>query len=320
MESERRHGVEFRVSGRTLSGRVMTYGDISPGHRERFLPGAFGPAPRAPLNIQHDSSLVVLEAGDFVLADSTLALSIRAELQPGSAALSLVKRGALNGYSVEFVSRQESRDHSGVRVIEKAELTGVGLVDQPSYPDSKAEVRRRLERSFQIAEHRGTRLATLRGSVPTGRKTDCQCAPGDCDAAFFEDGSLDNVPSRARDILAVVGEYSAAIASRDRGGLRLRVADGGALDYEVDIPDNARGRALMDTLDSVPVYGRPVIDSDASDYVIKDRVATYRKAEVRALTIGPTDAALGWTALELADNEDGEDTTRAARARRWIWL
>ena len=35
--TERRAGAEFRVAGRTLSGRVMTYGDISPEHRERFL-------------------------------------------------------------------------------------------------------------------------------------------------------------------------------------------------------------------------------------------------------------------------------------------
>ena len=53
---EVRAGLEFRVAGRTLSGRVMTFGDISPEHRERFLPGAFGPAPSAPLNIQHDRS------------------------------------------------------------------------------------------------------------------------------------------------------------------------------------------------------------------------------------------------------------------------
>ena len=318
MESERRRGVEFRVSGRTLAGRVMTYGDISPDHRERFLPGAFGPEPRAALNVQHDPGMVILDAGEYILTDSARALEIRAELPPQSAALALVKRGALNGFSIEFNARRETRV-GGVRVIEAAELVGVSLVDQPSYPASKAEVRRRLERPFQTAEHRGPRLATLRGSVPTGRRTDCQCAPGDCDSAFFEDGSLDNVPSRERDILVVVGEYSAAIASRDRGGLRLRVADGGALDYEIDVPANARGRALLETLDSVPVYGRPVIDSDASDYTIEDRVATYRKAEVRALTVGPTDAALGWVALELAAGD--EDARAAPRRRRsWIWL
>ena len=122
---EIRAGAEFRVSGRTLTGRVMVYGDVSPSHRERFLPGAFGPAPSAPLNIGHDPSLVVLDAGDYVLADTPRALEIRAELPADSAALSLVRRGALNGYSVEFHSRAERRE-AGVRVIERAVLVGMG--------------------------------------------------------------------------------------------------------------------------------------------------------------------------------------------------
>ena len=314
MENERRAGASFRVSGRTLAGVVMAYGDLSPDYGERFLPGAFGPEPRAPLNVQHDPKMIILGAGEYDLTDSARALSIRAELPAGSAALALVKRRALRGFSVEFIARRESRDRAGFRVIEAAELQGIGLVDEPSYPSSTAEVRRRLARP---TEHRGPRLATLRGSVPTGRKTDCQCAPGDCDSAYFEDEAFVEVPGRERDILAVAGEYSQALASRDRGGLRLRVADGGALDYEIDIPDNTRGRALLETLDSVPVYGRPVIDVDASDVTIEDRTARYRRAEVRALTIGPTDAAAGWVALELAD---GDEDARAAPPRRWIWL
>ena len=81
---EVRAGAEFRVAGRTLTGRVMTYGDISPEHRERFLPGAFGPAPSAPLNIQHDRNMVVLGAGDYALTDTDRALEIRAELPAGT--------------------------------------------------------------------------------------------------------------------------------------------------------------------------------------------------------------------------------------------
>ena len=306
---EVRAGCEFRVAGRTLTGTVLRYGDISPGHREQFMAGSLAPVPAVPLNLQHDRRMVVLEPGEFILNDTPRALEVRAELPPDSAAIKLVKRGALNGFSVEFNARSERRE-AGVRIIERAELVGIGLVDQPSYPASKAEVRR--------AEHRGPRLGTLWGSMPVKRQTDCQCAPGTCDSAYFEAEAFVEVPKRERDIIAVVGEYSAAIASRDRGGLRLRLADDGALAYQVDIPDNARGRALLETLDTVPVYGRPVIDSDASDYTIEDRVATYRKAEVRALTIGPTDAAAGWTALELAI--DGEDRRSAAPRRRRIWL
>ena len=70
MTPERRSGVEFRVSGRTLTGVVLRYGDVSPGHKERFTSGAFGPEPRAVLNVQHDPNMVILEAGQFVLSDS----------------------------------------------------------------------------------------------------------------------------------------------------------------------------------------------------------------------------------------------------------
>ena len=313
--SERRAGVEFRIQGRTLSGRVMVYGDLSLDHGERFLPGAFGVEPRAALNIQHDRSLVVLQADEYVLEDTARALSIRAELPPTSAALALVRRGALRGLSVEFIARRESVDRAGFRVIEAAELMGIGLVDQPSYPSSVAEVRRRPARPI---EHRGPRIGMVRGTVPTGRKLDCQCAPGNCDSAVFEVEAFADTPARPRDVLVVVGEYSAAIASRDRGGVRLSVADDGALDYEVDVPSTTRGRELLETFAAVPVFGRPVIDTDASDYVIEDRTAVYTRVELRALTIGPTDAAVGWAALELG-TEDG--AVRAAiRSPRWVWL
>ena len=86
MEAETRAGCEFRVAGRTLSGVVLRYGDVAPQHRERFLPGALAPVPDVPLNIQHDKSLVVLEAGSFALTDSERMLEVRAELPEGSAA------------------------------------------------------------------------------------------------------------------------------------------------------------------------------------------------------------------------------------------
>ena len=314
MKPERRQGGEFRVAGRTLSGVVLKYGDVSPTHRERFQSGAFGPELRAPLNVQHDPGMIILDAGEYILADSATALEIRAELPPESAALKLVRRGALNGYSVEFNAVAESR-MGGVRVIERANLVGCALVDQPSYPLSKAEVRR--------AEHRAL-LGTLGGEIPTGVSLDCRCAPGTCTTAGFEVDAFIKVPNRKRDILAVVGEFADAIASRDRGGLRLSVAGDGALIYRADIPDTPRGRDLMDTLDTAPVFGRPVIDIGASDVEIADGVATYTQVEIRAITIGPTDASVGWTAVAVVTPDDDDPPPRPApqRAarRRTTWL
>ena len=140
MEPERRAGGEFRVSGRVLTGIAIRYGDVAPEFRERFAPGSLAPVPAVPLNIQHDPGMVILEPGAFALEDGSAALEVRAELPAGSAALALVQRGALRGFSIEFHAREERAD-GGLRVIEAATLTGIALVDRGAYPGSTAEVR-----------------------------------------------------------------------------------------------------------------------------------------------------------------------------------
>ena len=139
METERRFA-PFTVEGRALTGRALVYGDVSPDFRERFEPGAFGEFAVPALNLQHDPDIVLLEAGAYQLTDGPRALEVRAELAEGAAALQLVKRGALRGFSIEFRAVAERRE-AGIRVIELAELTGLALVDTPSYPGATAEVR-----------------------------------------------------------------------------------------------------------------------------------------------------------------------------------
>ena len=325
---ETRAGCEFRVAGRTLSGTVLRYGDLSPEHRERFAPGAFGPAPSAPLNIQHDRNMIVLGAGDFVLSDTPRALEIRAELAPGSAALELTKRGALNGYSVEFISRSETRE-SGVRVIERAALVGIGLVDQPSYPDSQAEVRRRGGGGGRGS--RGGRLGTFRGRVPANKSMQCQCGPKGCFNALFKQKALRGVVDSEDEIIAVWGDYKNAVGSRKRRTVRFWEGDDGALEFAVDIPDTDAGRVLKETLEAkaVDVIGRPVIDANASNFTIKGTTATYDAVKVRALTVGATDRNAGWPSVYLREAlEDDMPTKRARdevtpdpaprRARLWL--
>ena len=332
---EVRAGSEFRVAGRTLTGTVLRYGDeavvtLKDGRmvRERFSPGAFSPVPDVPLVMQHDESLVIAKAGEFVLNDSRRAMTIRAELRADSAALQLVKLGALGGYSFRFWPKEE-RVVGGVREIASARMGHVGLVDAGAYPGSRAEVRRG---GGGGRGSRGGRLTTFRGRIPKGKRLECRCSPGDCTEALFERGSFDSLVDDAdkRDVLGVVGDFSQAIGSRNRGTVRFwENRKTGDLEYALDIPNSDRGKALMDTFDSADVFGRPVIDVGASDVAIEGTLARYTKARVRAITVGATDAAKGWDALDEVAESASElaqkaaklaGLSRPARRRSKVWL
>ena len=135
---------EFRaVEGRTIFGNAIVYGDISelPMGREMFMPRAFGDiaAPDTILHFQHERArpLARTNAG-LTLTDSPERLEVAAEMPPtrdGDDALGLAKRGILRGFPTEFNSRRE-RYQGDTRIIESGSLPGLGLVDQPAYPQS----------------------------------------------------------------------------------------------------------------------------------------------------------------------------------------
>ena len=138
-EIERRSGdVEIRLAGRELSGVLIRYGDLGQGGKERFSSGAFSPLPVGQeLNLQHDPSL---RLGVPTLDDSPVELRLSMVLPTLSAAIQLIARGSLRGLSTEFVSLAERRD-GDVRVIDRARLVGMALVDIPSYGTSTVEVK-----------------------------------------------------------------------------------------------------------------------------------------------------------------------------------
>ena len=325
---EHRHGAEFRVAGRTLTGRALVYGDVSPDFQERFLPGSLSPVPAVRMNLQHDRATTLLEPGTFILNDSERALEVRAELPPSSAALQLVRRGALNGFSIEFHAQSERRE-AGIRVIERAELTGIALVDRGAYPQSLAEVRARGGGGGRGIF--GGRLGSFRGRIPANKRVECRCSPGSCREALFKDGAFDSLFDDAdkREVLAVSGDYKNAIASRTRETVRFWQGKDGDLEFAVDVPSTDLGKKVMDSLNATDLYARPVIDVEASIVNIKGTLAEYTKARVRALTIGATDANAGWDALEEVSESASElakkaaalaGTTRPARRRARLWL
>ena len=213
---EDRAGSEFRIAGRTLTGTVLRYGDsatvpLRDGRmvRERFTAGAFAPVPDVPLVMQHDESLVIAKGGEYILSDGPRALSVRAELRADSAALDLVRAGALRGYSFRFWPLVQAFEN-GERVVSKARLGHVGLVADAAYPQSKAEIRAKSGR-------------TLRSRVPYSKRLACECiaraGPGSGGAcvpyARFAkvagdemEAAIREAVEEARDVLAVFRDYS----------------------------------------------------------------------------------------------------------------
>ena len=150
-------GLEVRTDGRSLVGPVIRYGEVSPGHRERFEPGAFAldDGRTRWLDVGHDRSIVIAhtDGGGLEFRDTPEALEVTArlpEIPAAMRALEDVKAGRLRGFSLEFDSLQETRDGE-IRVVQRAALAGVGLVSSPSYTGSVPEVRqveRELDRTI----------------------------------------------------------------------------------------------------------------------------------------------------------------------------
>ena len=331
MTVEHRAGAEFRVSGRTLSGVAMVYGDVAPEHRERFMPGALRHGGRIDVCLQHDSSIVL--ARGALLTDTARELRVRADLAEGSAALALVKRGALNGFSIEFHARAERRE-AGIRVVERADLTGLALVDQGAYPGATAEVRRRKYTKGRPARIRAGRV--LRSKIPYDTALACEClkqgrgaeciplarfshVAGETMQEMIADalGEVDQILN-GRDILAVSGNYRRPIGSASRGSLRA-VSTDDALEIEIDVPAGTVGDDLVAAHESAGVIVRPLIDFDKSEFTDGPDGRTYSKPHLRAILVGATDEKAGWPVPRIGYDGDDRAAPEPAR-RRALWL
>jgi len=165
MEALERRAVALRHDGeRVISGVVMRYGaeaTIGGAFRERVEAGALGTPQDVILNIQHDRARPIARQGHGLhLVDSGEALEMRAELprtRDAEDALAMVEAGLLQGLSVELrVEADEwTRDATGghLRTIQKALLSGIGLVDKPAYTASELEARARDLLECHINRH-----------------------------------------------------------------------------------------------------------------------------------------------------------------------
>ena len=137
-----------------MSGTLIRYGDVAalPWGRERFEPGAFGDVSRADviLNSHHEKSrpLARTGGGGLELIDTREALNIRATLpitQDANDTIALILGGVLRGLSLEFSAVAE-RMEGETRIVERAELRGLAVVDRPAYSDSLVQAQAELRR------------------------------------------------------------------------------------------------------------------------------------------------------------------------------
>lgn len=140
---------ELRAEGRTLSGEAVVYGDVAalPWGEERIEPGAFPGAADADvvLNRQHDRGMALARTGGggMTLTDAPDALRMTATLpqvRDADDVLALVRARVLRGLSLEFLVEGE-RTEGQVRVIERAKLVGLAVVDRPAYPAALVQAR-----------------------------------------------------------------------------------------------------------------------------------------------------------------------------------
>ena len=301
-------GLELRAEGRRLVGPAIRYGEISPSHRERIEPGAFAldDGRTRWLDVAHDPERVIAYTGGggLELRNGPHALEVSATLPripAADRALADIQAGKLRGFSVEFHAKGERRE-SGIRVVERADLVGVGLVGNPSYQKNTIEVRAR----------------GARGSIPFNKKLACECQKGACDTVDIQGVELPT----DRDVIAVAGNYARAIGSVKRGTLKLETtAKGLQVELTGDALATPAGRELVEMSAAVPLYARPIFIQELSAYTEAGDVAVYQRMAVKAILIGSTDHNAGWPELEFGEQRrDAKPApvTKPKGARRWL--
>ena len=302
---ERTSPLEVRASGRTLTGEAVRYGAQAVDRPERFEPGAFSPIGDVHLNLQHDRSITLASTGDRLqVTDTPQALAVAAELRDG-AALTLLRRGGLRGLSVEFRALDEHRDNQGVRVIERAALEAIGLVDSPSY-SGRLEVRALSGYS-------------LRSTIPSGKRLRCECGGGaQVRFAVFMGDAIEELMNSvfeqyAKETIAAFGSYDRPLASVSKGTLRRA----GSTGVVIDLPDDDAGRAVLAAHESTGVIVRPHLDMNASTYEQVGDALHYTKAVPRAFIVSATDAREGWPTPTITTAADAPDPELR---RRRLWL
>ena len=138
---------DSRQSPGRLTGTLLRYGDVSPSHRETFEPGSLSWDRDAGviLKRQHKDGAPIMKVHPV---ERDGAVVIDQELPDTAAGRDLARElrdKLFTHLSIEFRAAI-SRYTGGLRRIARARLVGAGVVHNPSYPDSRIEMRDRRPR------------------------------------------------------------------------------------------------------------------------------------------------------------------------------
>ena len=180
----------------------------------------------------------------------------------------------------------EERTTNGTRVVTQAALPGLGIVDEPAYPASGVELRRRgrgLAGRFEynrdrVTRDRGTRRKTRVSSGAFSWQleqfAELQAELNESIAEAIESGAADAVRDRAREVQLLAGRsYDAPLASLRTGTLKLEDTPE-ALRFEVDrLPATSYAADLRAGMDSGAAdYGVDVLYSIPPSDVVPNAV------------------------------------------------
>ena len=127
-----------------LVGRILTYGERASDRAELFERGALSwPDDGVILNRQHARGAPIMRVLPTLVGDELRIDQLLPDTAAGRDAATEIRSGLMRGLSVSFQAARQSF-RGGVRRIQSATMTAVGLVDVPSY-DSPVEVRARRE-------------------------------------------------------------------------------------------------------------------------------------------------------------------------------
>ena len=163
-----RRFVEFRaVDDRFVTGVAIKYGrasNLGP-FKETILAGAFAPIGELRLNIMHTRERAIAcnrPGGGLVLIDTATELRAEVELPTygeGPAVAELIQRQVLKGFSIELSVKKDVWEGRS-RLVQRAALVGLALVDIPGHEASLLDLERRfseLQPAPGVAPSRGVR-------------------------------------------------------------------------------------------------------------------------------------------------------------------